>query len=130
MKKFSARQYGIALVSLLEQTPEKQRSAVIRGFLQLLRRNRQFRALPAILAAAEQRRLEQANTVRVKARAARPLSAQLIQQLGKVLGQTVLLEEAIDPALHGGVSLTIGEYAIDYTVPALLNQLRTQLTHD
>lgn len=129
MRRVSARQYGLALLSLLEEVQAAQRPAVVRGFLSLLRRHHQLKLLPAIVAAAEQEQLHQTGTVSVKAVSARALPSGVSEQLSVALGQRVRLEQSTDRSLVAGVKLTVAETLIDFTLPTLLQQLRRQLSN-
>lgn len=130
MKRLTPRQYGVALVSLLEEAAAAKRPALIRAFLTSLRRRRHWRLLPAIIAAAERERLLRTGTVLVQAVTARPLPPNFPVKLGAVLKKIVSLDQTVEPALTVGLKLTIGERLLDSSLPTLLRQLRRRLVRD
>ena len=55
------------------------------------------------------------------------LSDRLRARLAALFGKTIILEQKIDPAVLGGVSVTLGDKILDGTVRAGLDRLRQQL---
>ncbi len=55
------------------------------------------------------------------------LSAQLNARLAASTGKTVILEQRVDPAVVGGVKVTLGDYVLDGTVRTNLDLLRKTL---
>ncbi len=55
------------------------------------------------------------------------LEAALLEKLVRLTGAKVILEKNVDPAVIGGVSVTLGDQIIDGTVRTNLDQLRLHL---
>lgn len=55
------------------------------------------------------------------------LEQDLAAQLGKLTGRKVKLEKTLDPAVLGGVCVTMGDRVIDGTIRTNLDRLRAQL---
>ncbi|MBV8425109.1 MAG: ATP synthase F1 subunit delta [Candidatus Eremiobacteraeota bacterium] len=102
--------------------------------LLLLVRKRRERLLPEIL--------QQYAALEMAARGAEPLIvssahklppeelASLVERLSKIYNKRFEVEERVDPNLLGGVSIRMGDLAIDGTVAGRLDDLsRTLLTH-
>lgn len=125
--KRSPRQYAQALLTTVAGETVSRRPAVLKGFLQLLRRRRQWKLLPRIVAAVAQERRRQSGVVRVLAETARPLPSTYASTLARRLGRPVDLETRIEASLIGGLRLTVDGQRLDATVPAVLAQLRRRL---
>lgn len=69
--------------------------------------------------------------VRAQVLTAVPLADDLAEQLNARLatrtGKTVILEKRVDPAVVGGVKVTLGDYVLDGTVRTNLDQLKKTL---
>ncbi|MCP4571806.1 MAG: F0F1 ATP synthase subunit delta [bacterium] len=55
------------------------------------------------------------------------LSEQLNAKLAARTGKTIILEKRVDPAVVGGVKVTLGDYVLDGTVRTNLDQLKKTL---
>jgi len=113
---FEGRVHTIALHSLL-----------------LLVQKRRERLLPAIV--AEYRTLERAarGMETLTLQSARPLDraeyAKLIARLETVYGKKFEVTEIVDPALIGGLRLTMGDRRIDASISGRLGALARELAH-
>ncbi len=117
---------------IVEQLFTRQVNPLVVRFAQLLVEKRRVESFPA--AVAEFQRLADAHRhlVRAQVTTATPLAADqavaLQNRLGARTGQTVLLEQRIDPAIKGGVIVRIGDQVMDGSVRGYLDSLRQRLS--
>lgn len=130
MIRTSPRQYALALATLLHDTPVAHQPKAIRAFLRLLQKRRHLKHLPRIVVAFETERDRSTKTVRVTARAARPLPVTFEDRLKAKLGGTIVVSHETDPALKGGLQLQVGQTLIDGTVGSLIADLRHAFMSD
>jgi F-type H+-transporting ATPase subunit delta len=100
-------------------------------FLAVVAQRRRLGLLGEILVAYRARVDEAAGRVRARVRSATPLAdaerAALRASLSRRLGQTVLLETEVDPALLGGFVAEVGGRVLDMSVAGQLQALRDRL---
>jgi F-type H+-transporting ATPase subunit delta len=65
--------------------------------------------------------------VRTPASLTPPERDSLLQQLRNTLHQEPSLEESVDPALLGGMTVKVGDYVYDASVRTRLQEIRKQL---
>ncbi len=127
MKRLTARQYAEVLTASASQAKTGDRSAVVKRFLQLLRRQRATNLLPRIM--TELQRIEdgEAGVTRVKIASAMKLDTKHVERvLAEKLGK-VVIESTIQPELVAGVTLRVGDELVDGSVRGELQRLHTQL---
>jgi F-type H+-transporting ATPase subunit delta len=104
---------------------------ILVALLALLARQRRAVLLPAIISAFDQICAKYEGEVLAEISTAAPLSAEqrqaLLQQLNKVIGQTVKLSCTQHPDLMGGMILQIGSLRIDASLQGRLASLTRQL---
>ena len=102
-------------------------SALTGNFLGVLAQNRRVGDLPAIIRAFAMIAAGQRGEVAAEVTSAHPLSAaQLTELEGRLRareGRTVKLKSKVDPALLGGLVVTIGSKRIDSSIRTRLNSL-------
>jgi F-type H+-transporting ATPase subunit delta len=117
---------------VLEVAGRLELSPLTRNFLALVAQRRRLDLLGDILAAYRARVDEAAGRVRARVRSAVPLGdaerASLREQLGRRLGQTVLLDTEVDPELLGGFVAEVGSRVLDVSVAGQLTALRERIT--
>ena len=102
-------------------------SDLTRNFLGVLAQNRRVGELPATIRAFQSIAAAQRGEVSAEVASAHPLSdeqlATLEQKLRAREGRTVKLKTRVDPALLGGLVVTIGSQRIDSSIRSRLNSL-------
>lgn len=115
----------------LEAALAGRSSDLIRGLVGVLLRNNRFGLLAGVAEAYNQLLDQRAGRVRVKVRAASPLSesqlANLAGTLAAALKQQPILDVHVEPELLGGMVVQIGDRVIDTSVRTRLETLRTLL---
>ena len=102
-------------------------SPLTRNFLGVLAENRRVADLPAMIRAFSAIAAAQRGEVQAEVASAHPLSAEQVAALETRLrareGRTVKLSTKVDPALLGGLVVTIGSQRIDSSIRTRLNSL-------
>ena len=87
--------------------------------------------LPYIVRQFEDLQRARTQEVLVRVTAAQPLTdaqrRELVAQLAQQTGKDVTLEEAVDPAIIGGLVIKIGDQLLDVSVAGTLRRLREQV---
>jgi F-type H+-transporting ATPase subunit delta len=103
-----------------------------RNFLSLLAKNRRLGALEAIIAAFYRELSARRGEVAVKVQTAQALSDSQLKDLqgslGKSIGKAVSIEASVNPAIMGGMIVTVGSQMIDDSVARKLQRLKTAMT--
>ena len=101
------------------------------NFLGVLVKNRRLNALSGVIDAAETLRAERAGARAVKITTAIELSdtqrSEIAKKMSASLGHDVTLEVTIDPAILGGMIVTVGSRMIDDSVRRKLERLKLSL---
>lgn len=133
MRRFRPRQYAAALTELLHGATSAQARATIGQFVAMLARHRRLREAPRIITAVSQQLDAASNTVVATVRTVSPLTPSIRAAVTTIARQIALdakhvtLEEIIDPALIGGIQITVGDTRIDASVAQSIQQLRQQI---
>jgi len=97
------------------------------NFLGVLAQNRRLAELPAVIAAFHTIAAAQRGEVTAEVASAHPLSDKQVEELQQRLrareGRTVKLRTRVDPALLGGLVVTVGSKRIDSSIRTRLNSL-------
>lgn len=116
---------------VLEIARRMELSPLTRRFLALVAQRRRLDVLGEILAAYRALVDQAAGRVRARVRTAAPLSdadrAAVRERLGRRLGQAVLLETEVDPAILGGFVAEVGGRVLDMSVAGQLSALRERI---
>lgn len=119
--------------ALLEQAFEGAHSYVV-NFLSLLCENGHMAELSGCARAYRERYYADHNIAEAHAVSSEALTdaqrARLIEKLQKMTGKTVVLIESVDPAVLGGLRVSIGDQRLDGTVRRRLALLREELTQN
>jgi F-type H+-transporting ATPase subunit delta len=122
---FSAEEQGRALAAILEKL---EIEGLTRNFLLLVAKNRRLFATPdmirAFRAMLARERGETSASVTAAAKLTEAQIAALKQALKAALGKEVMLEERVDPALIGGLVVTVGSRMVDTSLRTKLNSLK------
>lgn len=129
--------FGSLLVSHVEKTAlldnvfASQISRLLLNFLKVVSRHGRLDCLRAIRCEAQKLHEEMQGNVRVRVTTATAVDPQQIEQitatLGESLGQRLIIETVIDPALIGGIVLRIGDTVYDGSVANQLQSIRQQM---
>ncbi|MEI8373042.1 MAG: ATP synthase F1 subunit delta [Planctomycetota bacterium] len=129
--------FGSLLVSHVEKTAlldnvfASQISRLLLNFLKVVSRHGRLDCLRAIRREARKLHEEMQGNVRVRVTTATAVDQQQIEQitatLGESLGQRLILETVVDPALIGGIVLRIGDTVYDGSVANQLQSIRQQM---
>lgn len=122
---FSAEEQGRALAAILEKL---EIEGLTRNFLLLVAKNRRLFATPdmirAFRAMLARERGETSASVTAAAKLTEAQISALKQALKAALGKEVMLEERVDPALIGGLVVTVGSRMVDTSLRTKLNSLK------
>lgn len=125
--KYTTRQYVEALLDALEDKSGRGRSEVIRRFLFVVRKNKDWAKLGRILQEAERQSLRKQGMRKVEVESAAPLSREFRKEIEKILGKKLVLEEKVRPELLAGMKILIdGEVLIDGSGKRILDMLSTR----
>ena len=117
--------------TLIQQAFEGKVGELFYNFLRVLNRRGRLDLLRTIYLAYRELRDLRANRVRVRVRAAAPLSddqqRQLADTLRQSLGKEPVLEVKVDPDLLGGMVVQVGDEVYDTSVRTRLETIRNQL---
>ncbi|HEY6815594.1 MAG TPA: F0F1 ATP synthase subunit delta [Croceibacterium sp.] len=98
-----------------------------RNFLGVLAENRRVIELPAVIRAFQSIAAAQRGEVSAQVTSAHPLTDEQVSALEQKLrareGRTVKLQTSVDPALLGGLVVTIGSQRLDSSIRTRLNSL-------
>lgn len=122
---FSAEEQGRALAAILEKL---EIEGLTRNFLLLVAKNRRLFATPdmirAFRAMLARERGETSASVTAASKLTEAQVSALKQALKAALGKEVMLEERVDPALIGGLVVTVGSRMVDTSLRTKLNSLK------
>lgn len=129
MKRLSSREYARLLLATAMPVSAGQRTAVVRNFLALLRRQRALKLLPRIMDDLQVLDDQARHRTRVHIATARPLDERRLHKLlTDVIGE-VVFEVRSKPELIGGLTIHFGDTELDASVRTQLARLRTHLIH-
>lgn len=122
--KHSARQYAEALIDALHGKEDKERLAVLRRFVRLLRRKGDNRQLKRIAVQYEKYLLKREKRVKLEVSSPEALSDKTRKALKEAVGKDLLLIEKIDPSLLAGIQILLDDTVlIDATGRRMLETL-------
>lgn len=126
-----AEQQQAALAALADKA---QFSALTRNFLLVLAANRRLSMLDAMLKGVSDNIAARRGELRADVQSAAALSSaqkkSLEEGLSKSIGRPVLVNTKVDPALIGGVVVTLGSFMIDDSVKTKLDRLGRAMKHN
>jgi F0F1-type ATP synthase delta subunit len=122
--KYTPSQYAAALTDALESAAPEARRDILRRFMRILARNKDTRRLGAILRQVARRSLAARGLRKVSVTSASPLPPRTKKDIEAALGTGALWEEAVDPAILGGVRILVDdELLIDATARRRLDRM-------
>lgn len=124
---------GVNIDALVKQVaPTLAHAQELKNFVVQLAENERLALLPEIVHHYAKFKAAELRQVDAYITSAYPLTETQRQELQKSLAQkeqaVVILHEAVDPSLLGGVTIKIGDKFTDGSVRGKLRQLKTQLT--
>lgn len=126
MKKHTPKQYAIALYETTKNLNGEVLDAAVKGFAQILWRERAVRFLDGIIREFELYEKKQRGDVTLQVRSANELSKTVKKFLLETFGSTEI-EEVIDPTVIGGLTVRAGDTVYDGSVRTQLTKLRGAL---
>jgi F-type H+-transporting ATPase subunit delta len=109
-------------------------SPLLARFLDLLLSRERMQALPAVAHIYGDLMNKRLGRVQATATTAAPLTPKLMEKLrhrmAEVLGETVLLETRVDPAILGGITVQVDSTIYDGSLRRRLGQLRQHLLRE
>ncbi len=106
-------------------------SDLVRRFVAVVGSHRRLVALPGIIDAFLRQLAKRRGEIVVHVASARPLtaaqSAELDKALRGVVGQKIVVEAKVDPALIGGLVVRVGSRMVDTSIQTQLQKLRRAL---
>lgn len=125
--KYAIRQYAQALLGALEDKSGRERDEIMKRFLFIVRKNKDWPKLDRILQEAERQLLRKQGIRKVEVESTTPLSRGLRKEIEKILGKKLVLEEKIKPEILAGIKILIdGELLIDASAKRRLDLLLTK----
>jgi F-type H+-transporting ATPase subunit delta len=125
---FTAEEQGRALAAILEKVKIE---GLTKNFLLLVAKNRRLFAAPdmirAFRAMLARHRGETSASVIAASKLTEAQVTALKQALKAALGQEVMLQERVDPALLGGLIVKVGSRMVDSSLRTRLNTLRVAM---
>jgi F-type H+-transporting ATPase subunit delta len=117
--------------SAIKAAFEGRASPILVNFLLVLNDHDRIELLRPVAEAYAELLEERTGKVPVTVRSAVPLTDEqrqrLVQQIRETSGREPVLDEAVDPALLGGLIVQVGDYRYDASVRTKLDALRNQL---
>lgn len=126
--KISPRKYAQALAQMLESAADAK--VIIRNFLIMLRRKKQFRILPKILQVFESEWNRQRGIVKMNIAYPEKFAEsveELKKKLGEKLGKQIDVYAKPSTSLIGGLCVQIEDTLIDASIEGKLRRLAAQL---
>lgn len=122
--KYTNRQYASALLASLEEKPEERKREMIKHFLKILARKRDFRRINMILKNIEKQHLKKIGLQKVHLESPFQISPELKREINKIIGPNILFSETINPKILAGVKFLIDdEVLIDASAKRQLDRL-------
>ncbi len=129
--KYTNKQYASGLLETLLGKPEKKQKEIVRRFLLILTKNRDWSRLEGILDEAEKICLKEAGLKKVYLETPSPVYPALKKEIQKILGEAelssgkkIFFSAKTNPALFGGVRILIdNELLIDASAKRQLDKI-------
>jgi F-type H+-transporting ATPase subunit delta len=131
--KPTVSQYARALLTLSQEASASEQKEVVKNFVELLKRRREIKKIPAVLRRLEQFLEEASGAKRVQAISARPLNEkeveEIVAQAQEIFGvKKIILEERVKPEIQGGILLKTDNEMVDVSMKSRVTGLRKLLT--
>lgn len=122
--KYTNKQYASGLLEALEGKPEKKQKEIVRRFLLVLTKNRDWSRLEGIFEEAERICLKEAGLKKVYVETPSSVYPVLKKEIQKILGKKIFFSAKTKPALFGGVRILIdNELLIDASAKRQLDKI-------
>lgn len=122
--RYTNKQYAAAFLSALKDKSGKERTEILRRFLTLLQKNKDWPRLNLILREAEKFYLRKSGLKKVFLETAQPASPNVKKEVEKILGRKIVLSEKINPAILAGIKILVDdELLIDSSAQSRLRKL-------
>ena len=122
--KYTTKQYATALLGALEDKTAREQKKILRRFMQVLLKSRDFSKRAAILKEYERQYLSAHGVKKVNLDSAAPVSPKLKNEIQKILGGKLSVSERVDPTLLAGIKIVVDdETLIDASGRARLEML-------
>lgn len=122
--RYTVTQYSEAIAAAFADATADERSAMIRRFFGLLRKNKDTKLLGAIIRKIERRWFGSQKLHKVAVASVSPLTPAVKKEIEAALEKKPVWEEKIDPSLLGGMRVLIDdEFLIDASARRRLNRM-------
>lgn len=128
MKK-TPRQFAIALYEAAEEAGDKKLEEIILNFAKILQKENKLNWKNKIIAALEKYAREQEGIEEFETMSARPLSASLLREIKKCLGdgKKIVLKKKQTPSILGGIIIKSEDKIWDLSLKKQLQLLKNKL---
>lgn len=121
--KLSTKQYASALHRAISGKSEIERKHIIRNFLFILQKNRDWQRLGLILKEVERLYLRESGLRKVEVETASPVK-NLRNELEMILGKNIFMKEKINPEILAGIKILIDdEFLIDASAKGRVDKM-------
>jgi len=121
--KYTPRQYATAFWAAYKEAPEKEQKTIIRNFLTLLRKNRDWFWLERIMKEVKKLHYQESGLKEVEIETASP-QEMLRKEIENILGEKILWHEKVNAEVIAGVKILINdELLIDATAQGQLRKM-------
>lgn len=106
--KYTSRQYAQAFFEIYKDKPAAKRKTVLRNFLSILQKKRDWPRLGLILKEVERLNLQAEGLKKVEVETASP-SKTLRGELEAILGEKLFIKERVNPDILAGIKILIND---------------------
>src|SRR4051812_22564680 len=105
--RYQPIQYAEALYDTLEHATGGEYTARVKRFLEILKKNHDYRVLPLILARYEKIYLKKHGLRKVDVVSASPLGAGVREEIKKIIGENIVMTEHTSVGLLAGLTILV-----------------------
>lgn len=132
MRKVNAKKYAVSLYEATQGASQSEVSKMVKSFVNILVQHKRLSQADKVIKAFSKYADEKQNIIEVTVTTAEKMSSQRSQKLTKELelhlDKKVVLAEAIDDSLLGGITLRYGDTVADGSVKQQLSLLAQSFT--
>ncbi len=125
--KISNRQLAKNLYTALHEVQEKDRSQVLKNFVQMLYKMRKLSQVDRILSEYIAYEKEMNGEVALEVTTAHELTSEMKKMLEKDFGKEITITEKVDESILGGIIIKTNNTIYDASIKASINQLKNTL---
>ena len=125
--KISNRQLARNLYTALQEVEEKDRTQVLKNFVQMVYKMRKLSQMNQIIAGYIEYEKEMNGEVALDVTTAHEITSEMKKMLEKDFGKNISITEHIDESILGGIIIKTNNTIYDASVKASINQLKNTL---